>query len=154
MQRAGKERGCEALGPSAYCGTVKRLVERDADVVLVEWEAFVDPGSYTWESVSNLQSDLGIDVFTDFLDALSKLRVNEQMNRVKMLHTSKRATSKYFIDPLVNASSNCSLMLEIIGKCILPNVAKATAESNMHNHKAKQIHPGHVATSSSDFRES
>ena len=28
----------------------------------------VDPGSYTWESVSNLQNDLGIDVFTDFLD--------------------------------------------------------------------------------------
>ena len=48
--------------------TVKLLVERDGDIVLVEWEWFVDPGSYTWESVSNLQNDLGIDVFTDFLD--------------------------------------------------------------------------------------
>ena len=34
--------------------TVKRLVERDGDVVLVEWEGFVDPGPYTWESVSLL----------------------------------------------------------------------------------------------------
>ena len=48
--------------------TVKRLVERNGDVVLVEWEGFVDPGSYTWESVFNLQNDLGIDVLTDFLD--------------------------------------------------------------------------------------
>ena len=43
------------------------------NVVLVEWEGFVDPGSYTWESVSNLQNDLGIDVFADFLDALSEI---------------------------------------------------------------------------------
>ena len=35
----------------------------------------VDPGSYTWESVSNLQNDLGIDVFTDFLDALPQVEV-------------------------------------------------------------------------------
>ena len=29
----------------------------------------------TWESVSNLQNDLGIDVFTDFLDALPQVEV-------------------------------------------------------------------------------
>ena len=50
-------------------------VERDGDIVLVEWEGFVDPGSYTWESVSNLQNDLGIDVFADFLDALPQVEV-------------------------------------------------------------------------------
>ena len=55
--------------------TVKRLVERDGDVVLVEWEGFVDPGSYTWESVSDLQNDLDIDVFTNFLDALPQVEV-------------------------------------------------------------------------------
>ena len=51
------------------------LVERDGDIVLIEWEGFVDPGSYTWESVSNLQNDLGIDVFTNFLDALPQVEV-------------------------------------------------------------------------------
>ena len=55
--------------------TVKRLVERDGNVVLVEWEGFVDPGPYTWESVSNLQNDVGIDVFADFLDACHKVEI-------------------------------------------------------------------------------
>ena len=45
--------------------------------ILVEWEGFVDPGSYTWESVSNLQNDLGIDVFTGFPDALPQVEVVE-----------------------------------------------------------------------------
>ena len=45
--------------------------------MLVEWEGFVDPGSYTWESVSNLQNDLGIDVFTGFPDALPQVGVVE-----------------------------------------------------------------------------
>ena len=49
---------------------MKRLLEQDGDFVLVEWERLIDPGSYTCESVSNLQNDLGINVFTDFLDAL------------------------------------------------------------------------------------
>ena len=55
--------------------TVKRLVERDGDVVLVEWEGFVDPGSYTWESVPNFQNDLSIGVLTDFPDALPQVKV-------------------------------------------------------------------------------
>ena len=54
---------------------MKGLVERDGDVMLVEWEGFADPGSYTWQSVSNLQNDLGIDVSNDFLDALPQVAV-------------------------------------------------------------------------------
>ena len=56
---------CSQKEPNVARTTVKRLVER----------VLVDPGSYTWESVSNLQNDLGIDVFTDFLDALSQVEV-------------------------------------------------------------------------------
>ena len=62
--------------------TVKRLVERDGNVVLVEWEGFVDPGSYTWESVSNLQNDLGIDVLTDLLDALPQVEGARDLQEV------------------------------------------------------------------------
>ena len=47
----------------------------DGDDVLVEWEGFVNTESYMWESVSNLQNDLGIDVFTDFLDAFPQVEV-------------------------------------------------------------------------------
>ena len=42
---------------------------------LLSGKGFVDPGSYTWESASNLQNASGIDVFADFLDALPQVEV-------------------------------------------------------------------------------